>query len=241
MYGCFAYLSMCTCVYLVQQSSEEGIGFPGTRMKVVWEPPCRCWEKPGPLGEQQIRLAAELSLQSISLYLNGTKKKVLYWYLTLNKCGVLKKDVLKVPSISVRICICEASLHIYINSHLPNYTERENLIESFYNHIIYSIWLHLLMMQCGKRMIVAMNDNVVFSLFGVLMFFSYPVYGCMALPVWRTVYLQCFLGYARAASSRMALAVPLERGPQVSQTLWRGGLYSTDRGISSVVDPWPVL
>lgn len=67
--------------------------------------------------------------------LTALKKNML---LTLNsECS--RKSVFIVSSISVRICICEASLHIYINSHLPNYTKRESLIESFYNHIIYSM------------------------------------------------------------------------------------------------------
>lgn len=131
-----------------------------------------------------------------------------------------KKDVLIVSSISVRIWICEASLHIYINSHLPNYTKRENLIESFYNHIIYSMWLHLLIIQFGKLVIVEMNDNVpqIMSFLYILDFnvlqlaYRCGVYSFLSSELlWRTICLQCFLRYSRATASKVVLAVPTGR------------------------------
>ena len=56
------------CVYIVCElaahEDREGIIFPGTRVTDSCEPLCGYWDlNPGPLQEQQLLLAVELTLQ----------------------------------------------------------------------------------------------------------------------------------------------------------------------------------
>lgn len=93
-------------------------------------------------------------------------------------------------------------------------------------------------MQFGKRMIVAMNDNVsqIMCFFPSVGGFNVLQLACVCGAwlsssglLWRTVYLQSVLGHARATNSGMALGVPRGRGQ--SHTLEEGLC-----GIRPVVD-----
>lgn len=75
IYFC-ACLSLCATHVQCQESLEDSVRSPGTRVTNGCEMPCRCWEpNPGSLQDQQVLLNSEPSLQpqfhvSLEVYLN---------------------------------------------------------------------------------------------------------------------------------------------------------------------------